>query len=179
MTSPNPNDPRKKEETIREAVASASLGYGWVTNYFPSRNEVEVQPIGSADSFDATLAVDSDGDKAVPHASEEQDLFAVFARFDGHQPIVLSLFYDPSVHEIPSANAGERKLGHQLSETEIYFKADGTLEIATDADLSVNTTGNIILNGGDEGAIYDISTTTDADGHVTSVTPERRGDILL
>jgi hypothetical protein len=171
MTSPNPHANSHKREIKRESVAKASIGYGWVTDQHPNTNQVKIQPIGRPQSVTANVSVSSDGDVSIPDRSGEQDLLAVYGRLDGEKPIVLGFFYDPELHEIPDSQAGERKVGHQASETELYFRADGSLEVTTDS--------NLILNGGTQGAIYDIETRTDSDGHVTSVTPQRRSDILI
>lgn len=75
----------------------------------------------------------------------------------------------------PSIDPGERILSHPLSEANIRFNKDGTLDIHGDVQVTIN--------GGTQGAITDVSvnTTTDSDGHVTDVSLNitRNNDILI
>lgn len=83
--------------------------------------------------------------------------------------------------QTPSVEAGERVLSHPLSEATVTFNADGSLDVYGDGEVRVTnkggasvvakSNGNVVINDGTQGAITDVSTstTTDADGHVTSV----------
>lgn len=75
--------------------------------------------------------------------------------------IVLGHVYGDT--DVPTAVIGERVIGHVASETTVRFKPNGDL----------------VIDGGSKGVIHDLSLTTDGDGHVTDVTPERRDDILI
>lgn len=63
----------------------------------------------------------------------------------------------------------------------VTVQTSGTIDIESDggATVSIQSDGDVVINGGSKGVIYDINTTTDADGHVTSVDPQRRSDILI
>jgi len=71
----------------------------------------------------------------------------------------------------PAVTGGERILSHPKSDANVRFNTDGTLDIYGDTTVRIN--------GGSKGVVHDVSTTTDAQGHVTSVSLQRRTDILI
>lgn len=77
-------------------------------------------------------------------------------------PVVLAHYY-ANPDDVPSHEDGERIISHHASDTEIALKPNG----------------NIVIDGGGKGAIHDVETTKDADGHVTDITLKRRSDILI
>lgn len=184
MVSVNPHN---TDETESRAVAKASIRQGYVSDYDTEKNTIEIQPIGEGKETGAALSttmtatVSSNGDIAIPDSDEDSALYAIYARVDNGTPYVLGFYYDDKTHTIPQANAGERKLGHQATDSEIYFRKDGSLLIESDSGATIELTasGETIINGGTKGVIHDVSTTTDADGHVTSISLSRRSDILI
>jgi hypothetical protein len=70
-----------------------------------------------------------------------------------------------------TVEGGERIVSHPLSDAVVRFNTDGTLDVYGDSTVRIN--------GGDTGVIHDVETTKDGDGHVTSITLNRRSDILI
>lgn len=66
---------------------------------------------------------------------------------------------------------GERILSHPLSGANVRFNEDGSIDIHGDATVRIND--------GTNGAITDVQTTKDTDGHVTDISLVRNNDILL
>jgi len=186
MTSLNPHSSDATDEQERRAITKASIGYGFVTNQDPEAGEVTIQPIGegSADggalSFTAKTSVVSKGDIAIPKSGDEP-LYALYARVNDDIPYVLGYYYDEDEFTMPESSAGERKIGHQLTDSEIYFQEDGTILIESDgsATIELRADGTVVINNGNNGLITDVSTSKDADGHVTDVSLTRNNDILV
>lgn len=80
-----------------------------------------------------------------------------------------------------SVAAGERVLGHSGSQAVVSFQADGTVSIQGDdgTTVTVEPDGDVRVDGGSTQPVVDISTTTDADGHVTSVSVTRANGVYL
>lgn len=77
--------------------------------------------------------------------------------------------------QIPSYTADERVIGHRATNAEIRISEDGTVTILAESGdkIEVDTNdGSVRVNDGTNSVVYDasVSTTTDVDGHVTSVT---------
>lgn len=186
MTSLNPHSSDKTDEQERRAVTKASIGYGFITDQEPDVGEVTIQPIGEGSkgggalSFKAKTSVVSKGDIAIPKSGDEP-LYALYARVNNDIPYVLGYYYDEDEFTIPESSAGERKIGHQLTDSEIYFQEDGTILIESDggATIELRADGTVVINNGSNGVITDVSTTTDSDGHVTSISLTRNNDILV
>lgn len=186
MTSLNPHSPDATDEQERRAVTKASIGYGFVTNQDPAKGEVTIQPIGEGSSdggalsFTAKTSVVSKGDIAIPKSGDEP-LYALYARVNDDIPYVLGYYYDDEEFTIPESVAGERKIGHQLTNSKLYFQEDGTLLIESDggATVELRFDGTVVINNGSDGVITDVTTTEDADGHVTDVSVTRNNSILV
>lgn len=77
--------------------------------------------------------------------------------------------------QVPSYTKDERVIGHQATDAEIRIQEDGSVTIFADSGdkIEVDTAdGSVRVNDGTNPVVYDasVSTTTDVDGHVTSVT---------
>lgn len=74
--------------------------------------------------------------------------------------------------EIPSYTKHERVIGHKKTGAEIRIKEEGSVTITANSGdkIEVDTSdGSVRVNDGTNPVAYDVSTTTDGDGHVTSV----------
>ena len=81
-----------------------------------------------------------------------------------------------------TVTAGERILSHPLSQAAVQMLADGTLRLrgADGTDLTVEPDGTIVVDGGTQGAVTDVSiASTNSNGGATSLSVERNEDILL
>lgn len=128
----------------------------------------------------AEVAIGLTGDVLMP---EEGDRVIVGYRED-ERPIVLGGRYLLG-DSIPAFQAGERVVGHPASDSHVRFHADGTLTVSGDGGNTVElqSDGSVVINGGSTAPVTDVtvSTTTDSDGHVTSVslTKTRGADVYL
>jgi hypothetical protein len=97
-------------------------------------------------------------------------------RYDG---AVVGVAIPPT--DTPTLEAGERILSHPLSTAHVRFNADGSIDVTSEGDASVRlrADGTLVLNGGSQGIVTDVQTTTDADGHVTDVTLVREDSIQI
>lgn len=95
----------------------------------------------------------------------------------------------PAATSKPSLDPGERIVSHPVSEANIHFNTDGSLTVHDDngseiglaatGDIEIDSNNNVVINGGTNGAITDVNTTKDIDGHVTDVSVVRNDSILL
>lgn len=134
--------------------------------------------------------VPSTGDVALP---SKGDLVALgyFKSADGSKtPIVLGALYSAGDENVPAYDAADRVLGSIKHSSEIRIDSDGTIALTHEhgsevrlkenGDVEVNSVdGNVIIDGGGVGAIYDVSTSTDADGHVTGITLHRSSTVKI
>lgn len=183
MTDPNPNT--TKQRAVKEATSRAYLERGRVmsapdhSSGDDTRHTIEVKPYGKDATYTAIVTVTSKGDTNIPPEDDIIDSEVLVARREGAIPVVITQIYTTE-SDVPDYKAGERKIGHPLSSAEIYINESGNVTLTNDSGTIVEIDGSdIILNGGTNGAITDIDTTKDADGHVTSITPVRNSNILI
>lgn len=72
--------------------------------------------------------------------------------------------------ETPTLDPGERIVSHPLSDSHVRFNKDGSLDI--------HSTNEVRINGGTQGVITDVETTT-SDGYLTSITLVREDSIKV
>jgi hypothetical protein len=178
MTSRNPQKTEGRAE--QTATANAAVAYGFITDPNPGDGEhvVEVQPLGRDVSVPMEMPVMSTGDVNVP---TDERIPVLFARRPGGDPVILSVLYTPE-SKIPDYEPGERVLGHPPTSSEIRFNADGTISITSEngATVDVQKDGTLILNGGDQGVITDVSASgTNSNGGITGLDITRNTDILI
>jgi len=78
----------------------------------------------------------------------------------------------PSTVETPEIDPGERIVSHPMSEAKVHFKNDGTLEVHGDQQ--------VVINGGTNGAITDVTgNDTSGDGNINEINITRNNDVLL
>jgi len=156
----HPNDNASTEAA--QALEDASLVEGVVDAVFVDSETVRVR-ISQQNHELCDVLTTSGGDTLYPSVGET----AVFARRTTGRPLLLGTF-----GEAAEIEEGERIIGHSGSDTHLRLNNDGTIDIipdgATSAVLTVSSNG---LEFTDMQVMTDVSTTTDADGHVTSVDP--------
>lgn len=78
----------------------------------------------------------------------------------------------PSTAEHGAIDPGERIISHPLSDANIHFHTDGSLD--------VNSSNEVRINNGSQGAITDVSAaSTNSNGGITSLDITRSENILL
>lgn len=99
--------------------------------------------------------------------------------------------FDDNDTSHPPVEPGERVLSHPVSDSYVKFNADGSIDVYGDSsvtvdasgDVSITPSGDVNIGSASTQAITDVSlsTTTDADGHVTdvSLTVERSNSVYL
>lgn len=108
----------------------------------------------------AAVPVGNKGDVTLPSVGD----MVMIARFRNNKAVVLSTYYTQQP-DIPTAEEGERVVGHPESDSEVRLKPNG--------DVVINPERNVVIDGGGTKVVTDVETTTDADGHVTSITVVR------
>jgi hypothetical protein len=157
------------DESAKTAVANDAIGMGIVTSA-PTQTDngetvVSVQSATVPTDGTAVVLPNVHGDSYVPPKGTP----VLLAQLASSETIVLKA-PTPNV-DSPTLDEGERIISHPTSESVVKFNADGTLDIHGD--------GVVRINGGSKGAITDITTSTDGDGHVTDVSVTRNDDVLL
>lgn len=173
------NPRTQSNQDSEQAKRSAGVLTGFITSVKDdNRNIVSVQPVGQQTEIPMVVPIWAVGDIHIPTLDSPVEVY--YMRTAAEYPIILGYQYT-RLSDIPSYEAGERHISHDSTDTDIYFQNDGslTIETAGGGTIDVDETGTISLNGGENGVIHDISTTTDGDGHVTDITLERRDDILV
>lgn len=141
---------------IERATVTSSVASD-VTASLPS---VTVLPSLSGEEIEAVVAPNVFGSGHVLGEGH-----AVLVAHNGSSGVVLKSLYteDKNVTEAPNLSDGERHESHPASEASVEWQEDGTLAIDGDVD--------VVVNGGSTAPVTDVtvSTSTDSDGHVTSV----------
>lgn len=159
------------KRTVESVVQQFSLTAGTVTSVPSSDGSgitgiVKVTLVGTEEPTTATLAPPTSG-SADPPAEGERVLLVRRPRGD---PVVLGAM--PTTNNpLPAYDSGDRVVGHAASGATVTFQKDGTVEIDGATD--------VVVNGGTTNPVIDVSTTKDADGHVTDVSLTRATDVYL
>lgn len=124
----------------------------------------------------AEVVASQSGDVCLP---SEGDTVIVGHRLNG-RPQVLGTQYEDA-NNIPAFEEGERVIGHPASSTHVRFRTDGSVLVdgANGNSIELQADGDIVINGGTTAPIIDISTTKDADGHVTDVSFTRTSNVFV
>jgi len=139
-------------------------------------HEVTVEPDLIDGSEIAEVLFAQTGDITIP---EEGDRVLIGYRIDA-KPVVLGSRY-PRDATIPEYEPGERRIGHPASDSYIMFHADGSVTIEDDSGTTVtlDANGDVTVNGGSTQPVTDVSTSTDGDGHVTSISLTRADGVFV
>jgi hypothetical protein len=137
---------------------------------------VDVQPVTHDQTIEAEIGVAEHGDGSLPEREET----VIIAYRVSDKPVIVQRFYEGD-SESPTLDIGERILGHASTDSQIYFQSDGSIRLENDtgATVTLQADGTVSINGGTNSPVTDVTTTTDADGHVTDVSVTRSTDILL
>jgi hypothetical protein len=134
----------------------------------------------SPDSFEgdvrAEILVPSHGTVTMP---EEGDRVLVIHRRDD-QPMILGERYE-EFEDVPAYEPGERIVGHPASDSHVHFREDGSILVSghNGNTIELQTDGTIVLNDGTNNPVTDVSTTTDGDGHVTSISLTKSSNVYV
>lgn len=137
---------------------------------------IMVVPDGHDSPRSAEVPVDQHGDVSLP---QEGDPVYVGYKRNG-RTIVLGTRYGED-DSIPAFEEGERVIGHPLSDSHVRFAADGTLHVEGDDGntIELRPDGTIVVNDGSNNPVTDIETSTDSDGHVTSISVTKSDDVYV
>lgn len=139
-------------------------------------HEVWVRP----DSYDGDLPteiiVTAKGDTSIPMEGQR---VLVGHRTDA-RPIVLGQRYEEG-DDVPPFKEGERRVGHPASDSYVRLLADGSMVVNghNGNKIELKADGTVVINEGTTQPVTDVSTTTDADGHVTSISLTRADGVSL
>lgn len=130
------------------------------------RHHVEVSPDFTDQSYPAEVLVTQNGDVTVPQ--EGEDVF-IGMRPD-ERVVVLGVRYNRN-DDLPEYEPGLRRIGHNPTNSFIELQPDGTVHIENDAGTTfeLQPDGDVVIDGGTNNPVTDVTTSEDADGHVTSV----------
>lgn len=140
------------------------------------KHHVVVSPDFTDASFPAEVGIMAKGDVSVP--TEGTPVYLAM-RPDG-RALILGERYQLE-DTIPEYESGERRVGHPLSNSHIELQADGTVHIENDAGTTVELQpdGDVVIDGGTNNPVTDVSTTTNADGYVTDVSTTKSSTVYL
>lgn len=146
------------------SAVTQSLFRSGITDSIDDEEGTVTVRIGPQNHLNCEVLTTTKGDEWYPSLRES---VVVAKQIDG-TPLIIGT---PPSNEGEIA-AGERIIGHGASDFHFHFRNDGTVEIIPDgqssAVLTIDSNG---LHFADNSVVTDIDTTTDTDGHVTSVTP--------
>ena len=160
-------------------VPGPTLIRATVTNADPDNEKVhivEVKPEGFDTAFPAELPVEMVGDAHVP--TENAKVLLGLKSTGGLT--VITQRYGGQPNQIPSYEAGERVIGHPLSDTQIRLDVNGDAHIRHESGMTVTVDASgVHVNGGTKNAVSDITTTKNADGYVTDVDVKRSDSVYI
>lgn len=139
-------------------------------------HHVEVKPDTLESPIPAEVKTTQNGDIAIP---TEGDRVLIGYRITG-RAIILGTRYGAD-DTIPDYKPGERVIGHPLSNAHIRLADDGSIRVEGDSGntIEMKSDGTVVVNGGSNNPITSLSTTKDADGHVTDVSTTKSTDIFV
>ena len=160
-------------------VPGPTLIRATVTNADPDNEGVhamKVKPEGFDTAFPVELPVEMVGDACVP-----TDGTKVLLGLKSNGGLtVITQRYGGQTDKIPSYEPGERVIGHPLSDTQIRLDANGDAHIRHESGMAVTVDANgVHVNGGTKNAVSDVTTTKNADGHVTDVNVKRSDSLFI
>jgi hypothetical protein len=134
----------------------------------------------SPDTYDGDelmeIGVSHHGSLVVPNEGQR----VLFTRRNDTLPTVVATRYEEG-EEVPAYEPGERRVSHPASDSYVHFYTDGSIEVYghNGNTIELKIDGSIVLNGGTNSLVTDVSTTTDSDGHVTSISLTKSSDIYV
>jgi hypothetical protein len=144
----------------------------------PSGTEhaIVVSPEHTAQNKPALVMENAGGDVTLPTEGED----VLIGQTDSGTFYVLGRTYQPD-DTVPTLAPGERRIGHPLSDSAVTLHKDGTVTIEGDSGttVSIKPNGDVVINGGSTAPITDVQTSTDGDGHVTSIDITRAEGVFV
>ncbi len=136
--------------------------------------------------FEAEVLLSAGGDFYLPPV----DSMVMVQYLVDNTPVVIGSEYIDVSHLSSRPAGGERIIGHPLSDSHIFFDTNGNITISGDDSTNVNIDitggmsvdiggGSLSINGGSTPVVTDVTTTKDADGHVTDISLTTNNSILL
>lgn len=162
-----PPNPIFRAEVVSTPTESGDTG---------KRHAVQVSPEHTEQSFPAIVTETVRGDVGLP-----QEPNSVLCMMGQNLTLyVVGIIYE-SEESVPTIQTGERRIGHADSDSHVTFREDGTIHVENHDGVSIDLqpNGDIVLDSGNTRPITDITTSSDADGHVTSVDVSRADNIYV
>lgn len=140
------------------------------------QTDIAVEPTNTQESINVSLGSESEGDGWMPQTG---DTLVIGYRV-ASPPVVLGYRYSQS-QDRPTLDPGERVIGHGGTTSTVSFNNDGSVAIEADsgATFTLEADGTVTINGGSNNPITDITTSTNSDGHVTSVDTTKSTDVYV
>jgi len=140
------------------------------------KHHVEVSPDFTDQSYPAEVAITQKGDVTAP--SEGDDVFLIMR--PDERMVVAGVRYERE-DTIPEYQPGLRRIGHKPTNSNIELRPDGTVHIENDAGTTIELqpNGDVVIDGGMNNPVTSVSTSEDADGHVTSVSTTKSSNIYV
>jgi len=137
---------------------------------------VYVKPSTINETIPADVNANQVGDVQIPTEGSR----VTIAYRPNERPLVVGQRYK-NEDTVPEFEPGERVVGHPLSDSHIRLATDGSITIKGDAGniVELASDGSVTINGGSKNPVTDVSTSTDADGHVTSISLTRSSNVYL
>lgn len=143
-----------------ERLEAASFDVGTVDAVFEDTGFVRVR-VAPSNHVRCDVFTPTSGDSWLPTVGET----AIVARRRSGRPLLLG-----TVGGDRTVQSGERIIGHDGSTAHLRFRSDGVIEVVPDGQstptVTIDSEG---LHFADEQVVTNIETSTDADGHVTSI----------
>lgn len=181
-----------KQKTDR-SERQQGLDIAVVTDVFPEDHMVSFRevtaaadPLTEGTPDKASVSVAKSGDAGLPAVGE----VVVLARFKNRLPVVLGTYYTEK-GDAPTFTDLERIVGVSHLDSRLHIKESGDIVVESDGGATVTiansgtvtieaasgdkieadtSDGSVRVNDGTNPVAYDVTTTKDGDGHVTSVT---------
>lgn len=132
-----------------------------------NKHLVKCAPLGTDTTVTAAMSVTQKGDVSPPTA--DANTFVLLGHLTSERPVILDTLY-VNENDVPQYDAGERKIGHPLSDANIFFDDDGNVRVENDAGTQVVIEGRNVYIDAPKGKVV----LGDKDG--TSKPVARKGD---
>jgi len=174
--SRNPNE--NSSQQTKEAIEATHFERGYVVSTPSDSSNVHgviVKPYGKESNEPCEVNPTAKGDVHIP--TVDTDVLIGYRK--GDIPFVADVRYNTD-DSPPSLKAGERRIGHDLTNANVTFDENGVVTVEADDGTTIAVDGSTVqIDGGTTPIVTDVTTTTDADGHVTDVNVVTDDSILL
>jgi len=141
-----------------------------------TKHTVTVNPEHTDGTDTALVTEDTHGDVFIPTDGDD----VLLGMTDDGTMYVLNATYNAE-DVVETLAPGERRLSHPLSDSNITFHEDGSLTITDDNNTTVTlgADGTVVIDDGETAPITDIQTSTDGDGHITTIDVTRADGVFV